>query len=502
MSNSNLSNWMTSIDGSRLLTRLTIPGTHDSSTFLADPKLGLGYAKTQNLSFEQQFESGVRFLDIRCFVLFNNHLELCHGDLSLGKDLQFAIDACVNFLTNNPGECILMSVKEDSTNNGSVSFIDAFDAYYVANKTAFYNTNIYPVLRDVRGKIVLLNRFDMSNKALGLRLPFSYNTSFRNNVAGTSQIVCGEDLNEPKMVGDKKSAIQNNINLAFYDRNPDHLYISFTSAYMTLEYKPDSMSKLINPWLMDFISLLPNKSPVGILAIDFIDSIAVDKLVAFNTLGQNPYALKQCIGSSTSYFPSKNINSSPTYVGTNSIIASSNQAVFGFQLISLGNRIYPSLQFGNLNTRDRTWKTPDAASKDYFPQDGTSGIGEFYPKAFYVDSNIVSAPKGQVVIGVALYEKINPDDNKDRRVAIKLLCGTPSKNYSDQSWVTNENFSTLSGTFVQGYNLSNFYVEDSQLVCDVGQVVVGIGLMQGGLSWTYSNRISYQIVTASVTSFI
>ena len=55
-----LSDWMRSIDDARLLSELSIPGTHDSLASLVDDSSALtqAWAKCQDLSLTQQLERG------------------------------------------------------------------------------------------------------------------------------------------------------------------------------------------------------------------------------------------------------------------------------------------------------------------------------------------------------------------------------------------------------------------------------------------------------------
>ena len=59
------------INDSKKLNELSIPGTHDSGTYLASP----GGSKCQNFDAKGQLAHGIRFFDVR----LDNQLEICHG---------------------------------------------------------------------------------------------------------------------------------------------------------------------------------------------------------------------------------------------------------------------------------------------------------------------------------------------------------------------------------------------------------------------------------------
>ena len=513
MTTLDLSGWMSQLADDLPLSSITIPGTHDSSTFLADSGEGAGFVKTQTLDFGGQLAAGCRFFDIRCFVTAQNQLELCHANFPMGDDFQTALDVFSSFLNDNPKETILMSVKEDAANQGTVVFSSVFDTYYQANETLFNKSNIIPKLGETRGQVVLLRRFDDPQGEKGLDFPFSDNTSFQNAMdENSSQYLFGEDVYNPKTISYKQSAIQNNLNRALYDNDANHLYATFTSGYVDSAEPPEvdtplDLSQEINPWLSDFLSRVDSRSPLGIIAMDFVESVDVPLLLSFSDTNVPQLELKQVIGTSTSYFPSGGLGETSTYVDTDVISAPEGQVVLGFHLILAGNRIFPRVLFGDMGGTNQHWETPQSNSNNYFPKGGASGIGDKGDKTMYMDSNLVLAPAGEVVVGIGLYQKgtenfpngsnDNPNGN---RVAIKLNCA-PASDLSNTHWVESDNVSSESGYFDGDYNLSPLYVESNDLVADPGFVVVGLAFMQGGANWTYDNRISYQILTAPTSSF-
>ncbi len=218
----NTKKWMATIADSKLISEITIPGTHDSATYTANDIDGLHYVKTQSLSITDQLNIGCRFLDIRARE-FNNTLVIHHGAFFLHLNFEDILNDCRNFLKDNPSETILMSVKDEyEPENNSISYEQAFLNYYnidLINKnnkpvnTLWYTQNLIPKLGDVRGKIVLLRRFSLDNntKSLGINMSFRDNQSFKFSFQSNPKqtLVC-EDLYNPKDLSEKLEAIKKN----------------------------------------------------------------------------------------------------------------------------------------------------------------------------------------------------------------------------------------------------------------------------------------------------
>jgi len=151
------------------LGQISIPGTHDP---LPDSPLGsIGpTGQTQSQSLSDQLNSGVRFIDIR---LGNNifvtapDLECVHADISLGLSFNTnVVPVCENFLSINPNETIVMSIKPDGdgTNAPSTAQVDTLVQSHVfgSDSNYWYSGNSIPTLGEVRGKIVILDRWSGS----------------------------------------------------------------------------------------------------------------------------------------------------------------------------------------------------------------------------------------------------------------------------------------------------------------------------------------------------
>lgn len=164
--NASQSNWMSSLDGDCSLTQLTLPGSHDTCAYTVDDTL----ARTQGATLAEQLAHGVRVLDIRCRHE-GDVFHINHARVPLGLMFDDVIQTCATFLAQHPGECIVMSIKDEcGTHACSRTFSQTFEDY-VARYPAvrWYLDNTIPRLSEVRGAIVLLRRFE-SPHALGIDL--------------------------------------------------------------------------------------------------------------------------------------------------------------------------------------------------------------------------------------------------------------------------------------------------------------------------------------------
>lgn len=271
------------VDGGTLISELTLPGTHDSATYTSKQSDGLGYVKTQTLSFTEQLAIGCRFLDIRGTEV-NNTLNLHHGPFFLELTFNDVLHDCKNFLHSNPDETILMSLKEEFiSEDNTISYEEAFKNYYNEDPSLWYLKNEIPKLDDVRGKIVLCRRFplDVGSEPLGIDMSFQDNTSFRYQfrVDPVQTLVC-EDNYHPNSIREKMDAVEINIGYAEGNNDSSNLFLTFTSAYIPILDTPKKMANEMNPWLLD--RLHKQKGNKGIVICDFMETQLSEKIVSGN----------------------------------------------------------------------------------------------------------------------------------------------------------------------------------------------------------------------------
>lgn len=164
--------WMSEIPDNTLLSDISIPGTHNSAANFVQ----LGYfTKCQWDSVSSQLKEGYRLLDIRLGI-YDEELVLVH-DVFLCRErfdlwsspltCRSVIDTCLTFLEENPSETILFIAKRDSAD--SVADVQTLlDALISENEEKWLLTDRMPAIKEARGKIVLLRRYN-DEASLGKR---------------------------------------------------------------------------------------------------------------------------------------------------------------------------------------------------------------------------------------------------------------------------------------------------------------------------------------------
>jgi 1-phosphatidylinositol phosphodiesterase len=278
--------WMSRMADSALLSQLTLPGTHDSCTAGLTP-----IASCQAWSLQDQLNHGIRYIDIRCRQIQStfaiHHYEVFTG-LMFGDGVR---DVCVDFLEANPTECIVMQIKwhEWNDDNPVGTFQQVLDGYLQGFKGFFYLDNRIPTLGEVRGKIVVVRRFDLDagSGPRGLEpLTWQDNTTFdvtnptSENESATYHIQ--NQYNVPTILGNdltaKWNAIQALLDQAKADAS-DAWYINFASGSSSGAY-PYSVSTHINPSLFNYLGGAQFANRLGTLMQDFPDDLVIARITS------------------------------------------------------------------------------------------------------------------------------------------------------------------------------------------------------------------------------
>ena len=275
-------NWMTPLDGNQPLSQFSIPGTHDSGA-LVEPISGT--AKCQNLSIGDQLNAGVRFLDIRCRHI-NDAFAIHHGQVYQNMNFTDVLNATIGFLNSNPGETVIMSVKEEYTPSGNTrSFEATFDTYVAANPSKWVLGSAIPTLTQARGKIVLFRRFGASSTPKGINASnWPDNTTF--STGGTLRV---QDCYNVSNNDTKWAQILQVLNEARYG-GPNTLYVNFASGTSSGIFgipNIPNVSNNINPRVSTFFG--SNVSGrFGALLMDFADAAKCSAIYNTNAPSGRP----------------------------------------------------------------------------------------------------------------------------------------------------------------------------------------------------------------------
>lgn len=292
--------WMRDIPDETPVTALSIPGTHNSAC-IGGP---LGFGQTQNLDLSHQLLAGIRFFDLR-LAHYQDDLFVHHDVLHMEKCYAEVLDICSDFLGRFPSEAIFMSVKEEDRLDSSLgrfapsellgkntadsdnwvirsdSFEEVFKArtwQHLQDASLFYNfaapnpggsettaSALTPetTLEDVRGKIVLLRRFEGSDD-VGVDLTYwPENQTFRSAAIPAYDV---HDRYQGLKDEEKYELVVAHLEEAKKGDLKD-LYITFSSA---VGLKAHGYAEVINPRLNDYL-VESAKGRVGIIAIDFFE---------------------------------------------------------------------------------------------------------------------------------------------------------------------------------------------------------------------------------------
>lgn len=259
---------MSTIDDTRNLAALSIPGTHESAA-MYEPLPGT--AKCQNLTLAEQVAAGVRYFDIRCRQL-DDMFAIYHGPVDEMQTFDQVTQTMLDFLDAHPTETVIMSIKEESTPSGSTeTFEQTFMKYVAKHPDRWYLGDAVPALGDVRDKIVLLRRFQATTTPLGLDASgWADNTTFTLTDADATlriqdqYLVTSTDTKWTEITGllDEATASTDGT-----------LYLDYTSGYESHNGLPNTpaVASVINPMLDTFLDDPANAHRhLGVMAMDLI----------------------------------------------------------------------------------------------------------------------------------------------------------------------------------------------------------------------------------------
>ena len=173
-------NWMENLDDSRLVTDLSLPGTHDAATAegwdgLAAIDMG-GYtfgdmaARAQDLTIAEQWAVGVRVFDIRP-QKDGDVLRCMHGISGTNLLVGDFFAKIRDLLAASPSEFAIVATKIDTTQGEPelVEWAPMFNSLIHSDSLSQCFVEFSPTMTvgDVRGKILLLSRNKYADVPLG-----------------------------------------------------------------------------------------------------------------------------------------------------------------------------------------------------------------------------------------------------------------------------------------------------------------------------------------------
>ena len=282
----NTKRWMGKLRDNQLISELSIPGTHDTMTgnkHRDNDCKDFFYQRCcvcQDMTLKEQLDAGIRFVDIR-LKHHDNDFTLHHGFISLGVKFKTVLKILTDFLKANPTETVIMSYQKEHTeeDNKGVSFHADFHKHIAkVNKDYIYSANSMPYLRDVRGKIVLL---DWSYDGhMGLRRYNHLVENWWDNVMYWSWF--GWYVKE-----EYYTKLENNI-ASSQSRAPRYFYSSWFSANdckkTVLNYGPRNIAKYVNPEMHHRLEKRESGGNYGIIVMDFPSDYLIQTIIKENNV--------------------------------------------------------------------------------------------------------------------------------------------------------------------------------------------------------------------------
>jgi 1-phosphatidylinositol phosphodiesterase len=277
--------WMSKLSDDRSLSRLSIPGSHDSGARYSVADLS---GKCQDSTILEQLNYGVRFFDIRLYR-YNDSLYVCHNFIDENLTFESFVNQTSAFLSSYPSEGVLASIKHEGNNDkGNSKTFEALLQEQIAKNPTLWQTgrDLPANLGAIRRKITLISRYE--NNTIGLD---AYSNSagangWQSDTDGTGTFTLNhfrvQDHYKLSDNATKWTEITSLLSEAEADKSNAFLYLNFFSGYLTKGFPPSysvSTAKYINP------KILNNELPsvrYGVLICDFVTQKLVSTLLEAN----------------------------------------------------------------------------------------------------------------------------------------------------------------------------------------------------------------------------
>ncbi len=250
--------WMSHCPPETLITKLLLPGTHDTMTASCPER----YYHTQIMSLEEQLMAGVRFLDLR----LRREMKAAHREWISDIDADQIFSLCAEFLSCYPREMLLVRIQNANEKK------DDYEAYGAALKEKiesweelFYHWEdgapAWMSLEACAGKIVAIE-CSPPVMAFGRYHGCKWAENWHENEAISLQ-----DLWDGPTITEKQAAIRMQMDTACC--LPETvLSLSHISATNGEPGFPDAFADALNPYSLTLLDEYPKTR--GVLIYDFI----------------------------------------------------------------------------------------------------------------------------------------------------------------------------------------------------------------------------------------
>ena len=332
--------WMQRVADDAYISQLTIPGTHDSGTGHGfQGFLGLmggdSYARTQDKTITEQWQSGIRCFDLRPCV-DGSDLRINHGVIQTKLTLADALTTLCGLLDQHPSELAIVIIRHETDgDDNDASWNTKMKALLADEPVKSHAVNFTPQLKmsAARGKILILSRDQYNTTPVGGFITGWGHTTDINNQkngkikgpASSSQATCYiQDYYDCTASGAKeakRSSIRTLMSF-FAEQNASTRVwcINHTSGYSLTEslfgsevsssdgYRDNAATQ--HAALLDFLA--DHSGPLGIIVMDFaavdaskgyqVKSLALTNALIENNFRTSDYARAiDAISNNTAY---------------------------------------------------------------------------------------------------------------------------------------------------------------------------------------------------------
>ncbi len=166
--------WMGRLPDNAPVCVVSIPGTHDTATGQGFPssvsEIGERWARTQELTLQEQWAAGIRAFDLRPSTRSDGYLGLNHGIVQTSLDFDDALDILADSLEAHPTEFVVIHLRHESEgDNGDSDFETLLHASLARMQErgclSDFRRNL--TVSDMRGKMLFLFRDSYTTAPLG-----------------------------------------------------------------------------------------------------------------------------------------------------------------------------------------------------------------------------------------------------------------------------------------------------------------------------------------------
>lgn len=299
--------WMNYLPDNAFLSMLSLPGTHDAVMWGS-----YVVGKTQVLDFGQQFEAGIRALDLRpgCsaslswsgYVSDDTDLYLYHGTVNSNVRLSEALAEIAAFLNAHPTETVFVLLHEERIYLTDISArTAAAHAQWMSQIPLKLRDSGLEFVRafedrltlgEARGKVVLLSRDDYDAPLYGGKIGWgSYNGEdkvvFVDDYRPSDSRVNYQDQYEGCSVDEKREYVRNMLSRSASDGNTRYWYLNHVSFADGMTSPASYANRLLPAAAAD---VAETKGRTGVMMMDYAGNSETD-----NSTARLGYALQKAV---------------------------------------------------------------------------------------------------------------------------------------------------------------------------------------------------------------